>query len=169
MLTGLLGLGVSQGYPRDIPELGTAVLPGLSAPCSLVGWNQSAGGVEMPWARLFPRLSHKKSPWKSGTLLGVPSRGEPRWDPATAGLAVPLFLWDTDSSPPLPTPLFPPARVCVAFFWPFPAEVVQDPPSHSTNLGHVPCQPQHQGEVLDEGFRQGGVPRAQLPPAVLGT
>lgn len=148
--------GCSQGcwgweHPRDIPgtrdilELGTAVLPGSNAPSSLVGWNQSAGGDEMPWTRLFPRLSHKESPWKSGTLLGVPSRGEPRWDAATAGLAVLLFLWDTDSSSPLPTPSFPPAWGCIAFFWLVPAEVVQDPPSHPTNLGPVPCQLQYQG------------------------
>lgn len=37
-------------------SLGTAALPGLSAHCSLVGWNQSAGGSEVPWTTLFPRL-----------------------------------------------------------------------------------------------------------------
>lgn len=40
----------------DSPNLGTAALPGLSAPCSLVGWNQSAGGSGVPWTTLFPRL-----------------------------------------------------------------------------------------------------------------
>lgn len=141
--------GCSQGcwgweHPRDVPELGTTVLPGLSVPCSLVGWNQSADRDEMSWTRLFPRLSCKESPWKSGILLGVPSRGELRWDPATAGAGLPLFRWDTDSSPPLPTPLFPPAWGCVAAFWPAPAEGVQDPPSHPTNMGHV-LQLQRQG------------------------
>lgn len=38
------------------PDLRTATLPGLSAPCSLAGWNQSAGGRGVSRARLFPRL-----------------------------------------------------------------------------------------------------------------
>lgn len=145
----LPGLGTSQGHPR--------------------AGNCSFAWLEFPLPFEMRCLGPGCFPdWKPGTLLGVPSGRRSPLGPQQDQLAL-LFLWDTASSPPLPTPSFPPAWGCVAFCWSVPAEEVQDPPSHPTTMGHVPCQLQHRG---GGGFRlgapQGRVPEGSAPSSSVG-
>jgi len=123
MLTGLLGLGASQGHPRA----GNYSFAWLECPLLL--------GVKVQvvmrclGAGRFPACPGNLGPcWVS--LAGEnPAGTQPQQD------------WLSLFSPRMPTParLSPHPRPhqpggCVVFFWPVPTEGVQDPPSSPTDL-----------------------------------